>query len=479
MGLAFRENLSASGYSRNAVSTGRTAVSFTPHLAERRFGVGLSPRRRAPRSIDDMLARLSGRDAIARDHPIPDTQAIRPSFAELIALQQARGGGDGAEARYQDGRRRMDAARREAFLAHLARGVETEDGFRERLTQFWADHFTVRAKRGLMRHYVTPYVEETIRPHVAGRFADMLKAAVKHPVMLLYLDQETSVGPNSPAARDRRGLNENLAREVLELHTLGVDAPYSQRDVRQLAELFTGLSFGRVRGFWFRPQFAEPGAEEVLGRSYGPEPSVAEIDRVLDDLARHPATARHLARKLAVHFIADDPPPGAVAAMAAAYTATDGNLMAVYEAMLRHPAAWRTPPERAKVMPPFAFMQAALRGLGVPGRTLARLDRPTVQRHFWQPMRQMGQDWERPPGPDGLSEAADAWITPQGMATRIEWAFSVPDVLMRRLPDPRRAVYDLLGEAATSPVVFAAGAAESREEGIGLILTSPAFQRRA
>ena len=130
-------------------------------------------------------------------------------------------------------------------------------------------------------------------------------------------------------------------------------------------------------------------------------------------------------------------------------------------------------------MQPFHFLQASLRGLGLPGRTVARFDRGQTQRFLWQPMRRMGQDWERPAGPDGLNEVADAWITPHALAARIEWAFRVPEQLMRRLPDPRSAVYDLVGDAATSALVFAAGAAESRAEGVGLILASPAFQRRA
>ena len=454
-------------------------MTFTPHLAERRFGIGYSPRRPGPRTLDAMLAALAGPDRAAATFPIPLTDQITPTFEELLDLQRARRGSEEAEQAYRDGRARMDDLRRQTFLAHLARGMETEDGFRERLVQFWSDHFTVRAKNGLMRHYVTPYVDENIRPHVTGRFADMLKAAVKHPVMLIYLDQNRSIGPNSPAGENGRGLNENLAREVLELHTLGVGGPYSQNDVRQLAELLTGLSTNRARDFWFRRNFAEPGTEEVLGQVYGPHASVAEIDRLLDDLAQHPATARHIARKLATHFLSDDPPEAVVADMATAFRRNDGRLLPVYTTMLRHPASWSIAPVAAKVMQPFHFVQASLRGLGLPGRTVARFDRGQTQRFLWQPMRRMGQDWERPAGPDGLNEVADAWITPHALAARIEWAFRVPEQLMRRLPDPRSAVYDLVGDAATSALVFAAGAAESRAEGVGLILASPAFQRRA
>ena len=457
-------------------------MAFSPDLADRRFGTGLSPRVDPPSDPADILSRLAAPDDMARRFPIPLTDAAAPTVADLRALQRARAESDAAEEAYRAGRQRMEAVRLATFRANLARGVETADGFRERLTQFWADHFTIRARNGLMRHHVTPYVEETIRPHVAGRFADMLRAAVTHPMMLLYLDQVNSVGPNSPVARDGRGLNENLAREVLELHTLGVGGPYGQGDVRQLAELFTGLSWGIDQGFWFRPRYAEPGAETVLGESYGPDASLDEIHRLLDDLAAHPATARHLARKLAVHFVSDDPPPGLTDAMSAAYLASGGALLPVYEAMLRHPAAWlrdvEAGPGAAKVMQPLQFIQSALRGIGARGETLLSADRQTTMRHLMRPLLHMGQDWERPDGPDGLPEAAEAWITPQGMAARIDWAFRAPVALLDDLPDPRVAVHQLLGPHAPQTVVFAAGAAEDRVEGIGVILTSAAFQRR-
>lgn len=457
-------------------------MAYSPDLADRRFGTGLSPHAAPPDGVPAMLRRLTGPDVMAQRFPIPLTDAVTPTVAELRALQRARSDSDDAEEAYRAGRRRMEAARLATFRAHLGRGIETRDGLRERLTQFWADHFTIRARNGLMRHYVTPYVEETIRPHLAGRFADMLKAAVTHPMMLLYLDQVRSVGPNSPAARNGRGLNENLAREVLELHTLGVDGPYGQADVRQLAELLTGLSWQAKRGFLFRPRFAEPGAETVLGRTYGPDASLDEIRRVLDDIALHPATAHHIATKLAVHFVSDEPPPGLVGAMATAFEATGGQLLAVYDAMLRHPAGWLRDtgagPRGAKVMQPFQFIQSALRGLGVRGAAVTGLDRNTTMRHLLRPLLYMGQDWERPDGPDGLAEAAGTWISPQGMAARLDWAFRAPAALVSDLPDPRQAVHWMLGPGAPPATEFAAGAAEDRIDGIGVILASAAFQRR-
>ncbi len=359
---------------------------------------------------------------------------------------------------------------------NIARAMQAEFGFRERLTRFWADHFTVGRRAAILSDAISSYVDEAIRPNLAGDFATLLKAAVTHVAMLLYLQQASSAGPNSLYATKRpdRGLNENLAREVLELHTLGVEADYSQSDVRQLAELFTGMSFEPGEGFRFRRPFVEPGEETVLGRSY--EGGLADIHAALDDLARHPATARHLARKLAVHFVDDTPDPALVDHVAAAYAASGGDLTATYAALLEHPSAWA--PERRKVRQPFDFMAAALRALDASGSDLVALPRGKTHGQLLGPVALMGQSWERPGGPDGLPEEAAAWVTPQGMAARIQWAMRAPQALTGKLPDPRVFVETALGGTASADLTFAAGAAATRAEGIGLVLASPEFQRR-
>ncbi len=365
------------------------------------------------------------------------------------------------------------------FVQIQQRRIHTSDGFRERLTVFWGDHFTAIGKRALMRMGAPLYIEDAIRPHVGGRFVDMLLSAVKHPLMLHYLDQVFSAGPNSRIVKRRRpdgGLNENLAREVLELHTLGVGGPYSQDDVRSLAKLFTGLSRGRNFDFKFRPNLAEPGPQTVLGREYEGRLSQRRIDAVLRDLAAHPVTAAHLARKLATHFISDDPPAEVTSAMAQRYLETDGDLAEVYAAMLNHPQAWEGPARNMR--PPGEFISTSLRALGLAPQSLDRLKRQQVGRLFIAPLRKMGQEWLTPNGPDGWPEQDAAWVTPQGIAGRMEWAMQVPRRLLNTLPDPRQFVKDALGDAAPQKVVFAASAAESRAEAVGLVLMSPAFQRR-
>lgn len=459
-------------------------MPFDPTMAAIRFGVGLSPGVGAPQSVDAMMALLAGPDRAAEAFAIPPFAQAEPSPAtfRLASLAVRDAPDDAAKAAAEAARDRLREDGREMVGRNLAmeigRSVTTEDGLRERLTRFWADHFTVRAVSGVARNLVSPYVEEAIRPNLTGRFGDMLKAAVTHPMMLIYLDQHLSVGPNSRTAeRTGRGLNENLARELLELHTLGVGGRYDQRDVRELAELLTGLTYTARTGFRFRAQNAEPGAETVLGVSYGGgDPSLDDILRALDDIARHPDTARHIARKLAVHFIGPEPDTDLIDMMAARYLESDGRLLPVYEAMLRHDAAWA--PEYRKVKPPLDFIASAMRALGVDPAMIRGASLQDVRRVIYRPMQVMGQTWQAPVGPDGWPEEDEAWVTPQGMAGRITWAMTAPQALLDDLPDPRDFVRVALGPTPPDAVLFAAQAAESRSDGIGVILASAAFQRR-
>lgn len=459
-------------------------MRFDPDRAAIRFGCGLSPKIAPPPSVAATLALLQGPDHAARDHPIPGFDHARQALLDIHKARRAiRGATTDAErdAAAKNRRQLVRGLRVDAvgwFRQGLLRRAFTEDGFRERLTFFWADHFTAKGDSPRSRESVMPYVEEAIRPHVAGRFADMLKSVATHPVMLDYLDQIWSVGPNSDFAKKRdrgEGINENFARELLELHIMGADGPYGQRDIRQLAELLTGLHFDLRRGFTFRGERAEPGAETVLGQSYGGgRPGLDDIFDALDRLARLPATGRHIARKLAVHFISDTPDPDLVAEMSAAFTQTEGDLVAVYEVLLSHPAAWQEGPGNVKQ--PIDFIGSSLRALDLVPRHVPKGVRD-LRRVALGPLTLMGQDWANPVGPDGWPEADSDWITPQRMAARIHWAMSAPFVLRRVLPDPRDFVQVALGSTAHDDLVFAARAAETRAEGIGIILASPQFQR--
>ena len=460
-------------------------VGFAPDLAEIRFGCGLSPVIPPPESAAAIVQALRGPDTMAERFPIDSYTAHEAWLESARALRKA--GYQDKKGRKKDALDAFRKSRLEKNQEAMAwamrvqlRWAHTPTGFHERLVAFWADHFTAVGKVGLMRSAMAPYVETTIRPHVAGRFADLLIAAETSPLMLHYLDQVTSVGPNSRAAQNKEalgGLNENLAREVLELHTMGVDGPYTQDDVRQLAELFTGLTVQAKGGFTFRPAFAEPGSETVLGKSYGGDPGTLEaVHEALRDLALHPVTAGHIARKLAVHFVSDTPDPGLVSAMMRRYLDTGGDLAEVYGAMLAHPAAWTEPLQNVK--PPQQFIGSAFRALAVSPERVAQLRPRDIRQTFDSPLATMGQPWLTPNGPDGWTEQDEAWVTPQGVAERLIWAVNVPQMLRPALPDPRLFVDQALGRFATEAVRFAAAAAESEAEAVGLVLASPAFQRR-
>ncbi|MEO3416575.1 DUF1800 domain-containing protein [Roseovarius sp. CAU 1744] len=459
---------------------------FDSERAEIRFGCGLSPRIAPAGSVPKMLARLKGPDTAAARFAIPSLDQFRPEALKFARLRRAYFFADNpdekAEARveFRAGSRVMRHHAYRWFGQMILRRALGQDSMRERLAAFWADHFTAQG-RDIVSHTVQAiYVEEAIRPHVSGRFADMLRAVMTHPLMLIYLDQNRSVGPNSRAAKRRpekkRGLNENLARELLELHTLGVGGPYSQDDVRQLAELLTGLRYSLEKGFQFDPARAEPGAETVLGKIYGGDaPALSDIHAVLDDLAAHPATAAHLARKLAVHFVSDTPDPAMIAAMAARYQQTGGDLLEVYRAMLDHPSAWDF--THRNVKQPIDFISSSLRALDISPRHIQGARPGKILTNLVAPLTLMGQQWARAPGPDGWPEEDGQWITPQRLSARLQWAMGVPFLLRRVLPDPREFVDTALGRDAPEAVRFAAGAAENRAEGVGLVLGSPAFQR--
>lgn len=459
-------------------------MAFDAELAARRFGYGLSPRVPPPATLAAMLDGVGQVDPVEPRTALPPFSHMQDAMAErrrFAYFAQNSGNAEAAAdamARALRVRDRLRADHMEWYLRTQVRRCYSASGFRERLLAFWGDHFTAFGGGGLMPLAGPIYLNEAVRPHLAGRFGDMLFACVTHPLMLFYLDQTASFGPNSRAARlslRPRGLNENLAREVIELHTLGVEGGYSQEDVQGLAALFTGMGLTRDFSFRYRAARSEPGEKVVLGRRYDAG-GMDVVRAALDDLARHPDTARHIARKLAVHFIADDPPEDTVQAIAAAYRESDGDLTACYAAMLEQPSAWA--PLGRNMRPPEEFISTALRALAPAPAVFDALELPARRSLFFRPLLEMGQPWLRPRGPDGFDEADRTWVTPPGMAARLEWAMNAPARLLAALPDPAEFARMALGDAVSAKLEFAVGAAESRAVGIGLVLSAPAFQRR-
>ena len=359
-------------------------------------------------------------------------------------------------------------------LARLQRATLAECGFAERLVVFWSNHFCISAnKGGLARMWAGSFEREAIRPHVLGRFADMLKAVEQHPAMLFFLDNQQSLGPDSRAGINRqRGLNENLAREIMELHTLGVNGGYTQDDVTSLARIITGWTFagrqgvlGTPGGFVFNANAHEPGAQRVLGKVYEAN-GLAQGEAVLADIARHPSTARFIATKFARHFVADDPPFALVAKLQDVFTNTDGDLRLLANALIDANEAWTAP--LTKMRSPYEYLVAT-------GRIFARV--PDDPGRYLGGLNLLGQPLWSPAGPNGFPDTNAAWAAPEGMKLRLDIAAQVS----ARLPDsldPREMLELAAADAASEETRRTIERAESRQQAMAILLMSPEFQRR-
>ena len=352
---------------------------------------------------------------------------------------------------------------------HAALGAEI--GFVERLVWFWSNHFCVSADKGNVRAICGAFEREAIRAHVLGQFSQMLLVAESHPAMLIYLDNARSLGPESIAGiRQKRGLNENLAREILELHTLGVRSSYTQEDVARFANVITGWTVipprqdpARGGEFTFNSRMHQPGAQTVLGRSY-PDVGLEQGRAVLATLAQHPATANHLARKLARHFIADVPPTDLVERLAKRFIETQGDLKELAKALVTDPQSWDTP--RNKLKRPGEWIIGALRAANVTPPDIG----PVMQAH-----NLLGEPLWRPPAPKGFPDETAPWL--DGLAQRLDVANSFARRIGGQV-DPREVFEQVLAPLASNETRQAVLRAESRPQALALLLMAPEFQRR-
>ena len=358
--------------------------------------------------------------------------------------------------------------------ARLIAQVQSRQPLRERLVAFWSNHFTVSVGQGPASIYVGAFEREAIRPHVTGRFLDLLLAVMHHPAMLFYLDNAVSTGPHSRVGLRRgMGLNENLARELLELHTLGVDGGYTQADVTQFARILTGWSVAGpgekgAGGFIFRTAMHEPGEKLLLGHRFSEGGEKEGLDALVL-LARHPSTARHIARQFAGHFIADDPPPAVVDRFADVFRRTDGDLMALTLAAIDAPEAWSQP--LAKVKTANEFVVASLRA------TEALTTSPGTIGAALGALRGLGQMPFAASSPAGWPDRADGWIGPDAVMERADFASLLARRLRGRLV-PTRLLEASVGPVASPSLARALAHAASVEDANALILASPEFQRR-
>lgn len=446
-------------------------IDYQSVLASHRFGLGARPgdlavgSRSIRRRLLDEVAGSAGGEAFAA---LPGTRELYANqWRERTQAQAtdtpAKAAPGPAAAAY--------AVTLKELEARVRCGMAQPFGFAERLALFWANHFTTAGRNPNVLVIAGAFEREAIRPHVAGRFEDMLQAAECHPAMLTYLDNAVSIGPQSPFGRKRkRGLNENLAREILELHTLGVDGGYTQADVRDLAKILTGWtvvqspSNGAIGTFRFRPEKHEPGAHTVLGTRYAGK-GEAQGRAVLGDLARHPSTARHIARRLCRHFIADVPPKEAEDAVAKAFIRSNGELMVVYEALLACQEAWQLP--LTKLRSPYEYVLAAARALGTVPQPIQLMRSLTV----------LGQRPFDATSPKGWPDTVGEWAGPYAIKARLDYAHLAVRHVARTL-HPVEAAREVLGPLLSEHTRDTVETAETRQQAFALLLMSPEFQRR-
>ena len=383
------------------------------------------------------------------------------------------------------GRQGLQQIARREISGALQQRIATNTPFLERLVAFWSNHLCVSAQaKPQVLSLAGHYEREVIRPHVLGRFSDMVLASARHPAMLFYLDNARSIGPSSrgsqmAARRGRkRGLNENYARELLELHTVGVDGGYTQKDVEQLALVFTGWTvagLGQPMGmsmggsaqpaFTFRRALHEPGAKSVLGVSY-PEAGVAEGERVIRDICRRPQTARFVANKLVRHFVSDDPPDAAIQRIAATFQKTEGDLLKVATALVDLKEAWKA--ENRKFRTPQDWLIAVLRGVGL-------TDAPPRMGGL---LRQLRHPLWAPAAPKGYGDTMREWADPDSLMNRAELGRSLARRLNRSRFEPEK-ILEVVDLPDSDPLrSLLADHSIGRDERLALGIAGPAFQWR-
>jgi uncharacterized protein (DUF1800 family) len=451
----------------------RTSFGPTAGEVQRVKRLGIS------RYLDEQLEPGSIPDALAEEK-VAGLKTLRLSSRELLELYPPP-----RLAPQTGGPVQMQSPRQIVFelqLARLLRAVYSRRQLYEVMVDFWSNHFNIFAGKGADRWLTTSYDRDTIRPNAFGRFRDLLLATAQSPAMLFYLDNWLSVSPNSSrgarlANRRRQGLNENYARELMELHTLGVDGGYTQNDVQEVARCFTGWTIRKPRGhpeFLFDPRLHDNNEKNVLGTMIPAGGGIADGFKVVDLLARHPATAKFIAAKLARRFVADDPPPALVNDAAETFRRTDGDIRAVLRTILQSREVYAAESYRGKLKKPLEFVASALRLTNSETSMTAAL---------LTYLGRMGEPLFLAQAPNGYADRAERWVSPDMLLTRINFA---TDLSTNRLPGSRigieaqepQALVSLIAPEGLTAATRAAVAQAVPSDAVALLLSAPEFQRR-
>jgi uncharacterized protein (DUF1800 family) len=441
--------------------------------ASARFGLGPEPNEMAaiqsnPR--DWLIQQINNAAVPPELRGLTSDNSVNELYQLFFAAKRDKKNSPMDDDKFKELRKSIQESYRDQTGRRLLVQVQSKQPFIERLNLFWSNHFTVSVKKPIIAGMVNQYEVEAIRPHITGKFVDMLLAVEQHPAMLIYLDNVTSVGPNSRRGiRANKNINENLGREILELHTLGVDSGYTQDDVIALAKIITGWTLDHegttiLPQFSFQPNVHEPGPKTLLGKTY-PESGHDEGVQALTDIARHPATAKHIATKLARHFISDDPPQTAVDQLTQVFLQTDGDLAAVYTALINMDTPWMNPLGKFKTG--YEFLVSALR---------LRDIEPEPQK-IMGTFRAINVVPFSAPSPAGLPDTAEYWAGSDAIMKRIDWARIVAQKIPVQTNSLEMANYMFSSMLHADSTKIIAGAASPRDA-FAFLLASPEFQRR-
>lgn len=459
-------------------------MAYEQSIALNRFGLGARPQDPAvsdPRGW--LLAQLDHFDA--RPASIAAAPDYRQASAQIKTIRDAQHAAriDASPQALADARA-MNAGTRQFMSqqvnARILTAVQSETPFAERLVHFWSNHFAVSTNKADLVSAAGPFEFEAIRPNIMGRFSDLVAAAENHPAMLSYLDQQVSVGPNSPAAKRfpkrAAGLNENLGREILELHTLGVRTGYTQADVTEFARALTGRTIigmgagGQLPGVYGAPFYLadihEPGDRLILGQRYK-DGQAEQAQAILADVAIRPETARHISTKLATHFVSDTPPPAVVNRMVTAFQSSGGDLKAVYRAMIASPESWA--PTQGKFKSPWDWTISALRAVNPNPDTLATAQQ--VLQRLGQPVWQSGS-------PAGWADTQATWASSDELMRRFDVANQMAAKQAPQAPISEAALSALLPGVLRNQTVSVLRGTTSPQQQLALLLVAPEFQRR-
>jgi uncharacterized protein (DUF1800 family) len=452
------------------------AATLPGFIAVTRFGLGAKDDEMAAVGRDARGWLLSQLDKRHADNPafkgLPDAMQAVKGMRERMQMKKF------AKMQESEQAEKVKSLLKEAGKGYIKDvairtrvATSSQAPFFERLVHFWSNHFTVSATKPPELALAMAFEREAIRPNILGSFLNLLRASTRHPAMLIYLDNQRSIGPKSLAGRiAKKGLNENLAREILELHTLGVSGGYTQRDVTEFAKILTGWSVdtddkGDGSGFFFRKGIHEPGDKIVLGKTYG-DYGVGEGEAALRNFAAHPSTAKFIATKIARHFIADEPSSNSINALAETFSRSNGDLMEMYKTLLSLEEAWQP---LTKMKTPNDYILSILRATGA--------DELVNDLKLAGAYKMLGQAPFTAPSPAGWSDQAKDWVGAEALLQRIDLAQKVSQGVHTQF-DPVKLLENTIGPVASIETKFAVTRAGSAAEALTLLFASPEFQRR-